>query len=406
MFKKSVREDEGEGMGNKKVGILKKTEKIDIELKAEGVPKTAASKKSKTNSSSIEAEALVAKKQKKVKKVKKDLEEKKQDVSSNAMKKSKNKYKHLAGKGKRMDTLTIPSSANPGELMKTASPKECNMDIDYNVGKKHLKSGLKRKLEESDDVIPQKKAKLKQASWSVVESSGEPTKQNQLSKMIDTATSINSPAKTEKKKKKSKGELKNLNTGVDANIDPDKQKQFQKKETTALIDSPGATKKKQKNEKKKAKDRLRNGNTEGKSEDSTLTVSKRSNNTEVKVTTPKPIHHKSPKQLDKIRSLLEARDAKTTTQPDSKGPQVTPPGKQPAKKSGPLSLKERMEEQLKASRFRYLNEQLYTSDSQSAQELFAEDPEAFHVYHHGYQAQVSKWPANPVDRAISYVKGK
>ena len=102
-------------------------------------------------------------------------------------------------------------------------------------------------------------------------------------------------------------------------------------------------------------------------------------------------------RLDKIRSLLE-------TKPQSSvGPTPQPKVSSP-KKAAPLSLKERMEEQLKAARFRYLNEQLYTNDSKSAQELFAEDEEAFQVYHHGYQAQVSKWPANPVDRAISYVK--
>jgi hypothetical protein len=37
-----------------------------------------------------------------------------------------------------------------------------------------------------------------------------------------------------------------------------------------------------------------------------------------------------------------------------------------------------------ASRFRYLNEKLYTSTSKQAQQLFENDPQSFHAYHQGY----------------------
>lgn len=69
-----------------------------------------------------------------------------------------------------------------------------------------------------------------------------------------------------------------------------------------------------------------------------------------------------------------------------------------------LPLKERLMEQLNSARFRYINEQLYTQTGQEAQEMFEEDEEAFKVYHQGFQTQVTKWPANPVDLFIKDIK--
>ncbi|KAE9549503.1 hypothetical protein FO519_007286 [Halicephalobus sp. NKZ332] len=65
-----------------------------------------------------------------------------------------------------------------------------------------------------------------------------------------------------------------------------------------------------------------------------------------------------------------------------------------------ISKTKELEEKLASSRFRYLNEQLYTMSSKDAVGLFSEDKEAFDVYHKGYRQQVSKWPVNPVSRII------
>ena len=64
------------------------------------------------------------------------------------------------------------------------------------------------------------------------------------------------------------------------------------------------------------------------------------------------------------------------------------------------SIAEKAREKLNAARFRYLNEQLYTSTGKEALEMFQDDPEAFQVYHHGFQSQVSRWPVNPLDVII------
>ena len=56
------------------------------------------------------------------------------------------------------------------------------------------------------------------------------------------------------------------------------------------------------------------------------------------------------------------------------------------------------------ARFRWINEKLYTCTGQDALKLFAEDPSLFTLYHDGFQEQVSKWPQNPLDSIIDYIK--
>ncbi|KAM7179179.1 ribosomal RNA-processing protein 8 isoform 1-T2 [Macrochelys suwanniensis] len=70
----------------------------------------------------------------------------------------------------------------------------------------------------------------------------------------------------------------------------------------------------------------------------------------------------------------------------------------PSELSG--ALRARMEERLQSARFRYINQQLYTSSSQEAARLFQRDPAAFAVYHRGFARQVGRWPENPVQRIV------
>ncbi|XP_074917986.1 ribosomal RNA-processing protein 8 isoform X2 [Chelonoidis abingdonii] len=70
------------------------------------------------------------------------------------------------------------------------------------------------------------------------------------------------------------------------------------------------------------------------------------------------------------------------------------------------ALRARMEERLQSARFRYINQQLYTSSSQEAARLFQRDPAAFAIYHRGFTRQVGRWPENPVHRIIQYLRGR
>ena len=73
-------------------------------------------------------------------------------------------------------------------------------------------------------------------------------------------------------------------------------------------------------------------------------------------------------------------------------------------KFDPPSLRERMLTHLRASRFRFLNEALYSSASYESKKFFKEDPEAFRAYHEGYRQQVAQWPLNPLDIIIASIK--
>ncbi|KAJ7320443.1 hypothetical protein JRQ81_019954 [Phrynocephalus forsythii] len=70
------------------------------------------------------------------------------------------------------------------------------------------------------------------------------------------------------------------------------------------------------------------------------------------------------------------------------------------------SLRRRLEERLVSARFRYINEQLYTSSSQEAARLFKDDPEALAAYHRGFARQVARWPENPVQRFVRYLRNR
>ncbi|KAL4870036.1 hypothetical protein BDV12DRAFT_69110 [Aspergillus spectabilis] len=68
-------------------------------------------------------------------------------------------------------------------------------------------------------------------------------------------------------------------------------------------------------------------------------------------------------------------------------------------------LQQAMRQKLISSRFRHLNETLYTTPSTKALELFTASPELFEEYHAGFSRQVKEsWPLNPVDGYINAIR--
>lgn len=61
------------------------------------------------------------------------------------------------------------------------------------------------------------------------------------------------------------------------------------------------------------------------------------------------------------------------------------------------TLQDAFKSRLSGSRFRILNEELYTSPSDVAYLRFSSNPELYHQYHEGFRYQVGRWPINPVD---------
>ncbi|KAL2830176.1 methyltransferase-domain-containing protein [Aspergillus pseudoustus] len=70
-------------------------------------------------------------------------------------------------------------------------------------------------------------------------------------------------------------------------------------------------------------------------------------------------------------------------------------------------LQQAMRQKLISSRFRHLNETLYTTPSTKALELFTASPELFEEYHAGFSRQVKEsWPSNPVHGYISAIRAR
>lgn len=63
-------------------------------------------------------------------------------------------------------------------------------------------------------------------------------------------------------------------------------------------------------------------------------------------------------------------------------------------------------ERLKGSRFRWLNDTLYHIPGQEAKALYDKDPSLAEVYHEGFRAQAAKWPCNPLDDVIKWLRTK
>ncbi|KAM0684049.1 25S rRNA (adenine645-N1)-methyltransferase [Mitosporidium daphniae] len=66
-----------------------------------------------------------------------------------------------------------------------------------------------------------------------------------------------------------------------------------------------------------------------------------------------------------------------------------------------------LENKLKASKFRWLNEKLYTTTGDKSLSHFKANPELFTQYHEGFSMQVGLWSVNPldliIDELLSYI---
>eukprot|EP00055_Hartaetosiga_balthica_P014054 m.75153 g.75153 ORF g.75153 m.75153 type:complete len:364 (+) comp8473_c0_seq2:47-1138(+) len=78
-------------------------------------------------------------------------------------------------------------------------------------------------------------------------------------------------------------------------------------------------------------------------------------------------------------------------------------GRDPSSLLRGRNQKQSAAQRLKGSKFRMLNEMLYTTTGNHALKEFSQQPELFKIYHEGFSSQVNKWPVNPVDEMIKYV---
>ncbi|XP_309322.4 ribosomal RNA-processing protein 8 [Anopheles gambiae] len=115
-------------------------------------------------------------------------------------------------------------------------------------------------------------------------------------------------------------------------------------------------------------------------------------------------HQKKVKQNEIVAvngTKKQSENSSPSEHPKSNGSEKK--DKTPNAKTKPASLREKLVESLKGSRFRFINEQLYKIPGQEAKKMFQEDPASFEAYHDGYRQQVEQWPMNPLDRMIKSI---
>lgn len=122
-------------------------------------------------------------------------------------------------------------------------------------------------------------------------------------------------------------------------------------------------------------------------------------------TSLQPTSHPSKATLKQKTAKVPREGGKTAPKKDQ-DPSLTAPAavdiaSPPNIKLTPLQTA--MQQKLISSRFRHLNETLYTTPSQQASSLFSE-PANYSSYHAGFRAQVAVWPQNPINIFLADIK--
>lgn len=108
------------------------------------------------------------------------------------------------------------------------------------------------------------------------------------------------------------------------------------------------------------------------------------------------------KKRDNTKGKKRQADQKDSSDVSEKKQKVSEPVAAPQKTLTPLQQK--MMAKLTGSRFRWINEQLYTITSDKALELLKDQPQLFDEYHEGFRSQVTAWPENPVDVFVDQIR--
>ena len=166
-----------------------------------------------------------------------------------------------------------------------------------------------------------------------------------------------------------------------------------KKQSTSNNDSDDITNKRQKVEATKQSPADANGN----DIESSPKKKKKKKNKKKKKDTATDDATETTTENSSTLNKTDTSDTNTSTQSNSSSsskPQMKISLPKPSMMS---TLQKAFLERLTSSRFRELNEDLYTKPSQDSFKQFTERPELFDQYHVGFRKQAKEWPVNPVD---------
>ena len=111
------------------------------------------------------------------------------------------------------------------------------------------------------------------------------------------------------------------------------------------------------------------------------------------------------KRMRKLKAKQNEADRGTLALPkEPEQAETATAAETPRKSEGKSKLQDAFKARLAGSRFRILNEELYTKPSASSFERFAKEPELYEQYHEGFRKQVEQWPVNPVDIITASIK--
>ena len=151
--------------------------------------------------------------------------------------------------------------------------------------------------------------------------------------------------------------------------------------------------------------------TEDKGKDSTAAAVKSRKRKQKKSRTEEDLDGESPSKRKKTKLVRDANDSTSFQAAHQIQPSYTiDDGSTVSEKKSKgdgrkrTALHTKMASKMEGARFRWINEQLYTTTGHEAKQMFDKDPALFEVYHTGFATQVSKWPLNPLDKIITYVK--
>jgi len=107
---------------------------------------------------------------------------------------------------------------------------------------------------------------------------------------------------------------------------------------------------------------------------------------------------KSPSKSNENQPGTKSKEADAKSNNDTSPKPTSPKLKISLPKQTQMStLQKAFLERLTSSRFRELNEELYTHSSDHSFDYFTQNPELFDQYHVGFRKQAKEWPVNPVD---------
>ncbi|EPX74700.1 rRNA methyltransferase Rrp8 [Schizosaccharomyces octosporus yFS286] len=129
---------------------------------------------------------------------------------------------------------------------------------------------------------------------------------------------------------------------------------------------------------------------------------RKSQSEKAKSETPK--NKESKAQQSSIKKQKQEGNGKEKPVTENKQSSAQQGDKKLANENSLTSLQQKMKGKLDGAKFRWINEQLYTTQSEDAVKLFRDSPDMFDVYHAGFRHQIENWPENPVDVFIRFLK--